>query len=219
MPSSPSRFPPRWRRRLRSWLRRSAFAWWASVGLLVLATGGVVRATLARSSALLDELGPLRPVVIVARPVEAGAVVDAADVVIARRPSSTLPPDEVVTLGTAVGRVALVSLVDGEVVVSSRLAPDGLRGAAALLPPGHRALTIPGGPSGRPPASIGDHVDVLATFEDGTVVVAAGGLVLALDDETDAVTVAVPADVAPAVASALASATVTLALSGPGPGR
>lgn len=216
MPSPP--FPPRWRRRWRAWRRRSSFAWWASAVLLAVLTGGVVRATLVRTSVVLDELGPLREVPVVVRPVGVGEVVSDGDVARARRPSSMLP-DEAIT-DDAVGRVAIVPLVPGEVVLASRLAPDGLRGAAALLPDGHRALAIPGGPGGRPPASVGDLVDVLATFataEAGsapTVVVAAAARVLALDDESDTVTVAVPADEAPAVAYAITAATITLALSG-----
>ena len=218
-----SRFPPRWRRRLRSWVRRSAIAWWAAVAVLALLTGGVVRSNLSRSSAVLREVGPLRQVPVVVRPVDVGEVVGDGDVVLRRRPSSMLPADGLAD--DAVGRVALVPLVPGEVVVASKLAPDGLRGAAALLPDGMRALAVPAGPAGRPPASIGDHVDVLASWSsaDGsivpTVVVAAGALVLALDDESDAVTIAVATEDAPAVADAITNATVTLALSGRGRDR
>jgi Flp pilus assembly protein CpaB len=217
-------FPPRWRRQLRSWVRRSAFAWWAGVAVLALVTGGVVRSALVRSSALLDEVGPLRMVPVVVQPVEAGAIVGEGDVALARRPSSMLPDDDVVP--DAAGRVALVPLVPGEVVVASKLAPSGLRGAAALLPEGMRALAVPAGPGGRPPASVGDRVDVLATFgatdaTDGssspTVVVAAGALVLAVDDESDAVTIAVAAEEAPDVAYAITTGTVTLALTSPQP--
>jgi Flp pilus assembly protein CpaB len=113
--------------------------------------------------------------------------------------------------------VALVPLVPGEVVLASKLAPDGLRGAAALLPAGWRALAVPAGPGGRPPVAVGDHVDVHATQADGTsVVVAASAVVLAHDHAADALTVAVPADDAPALASAIATGSVTLALTGPG---
>jgi Flp pilus assembly protein CpaB len=112
--------------------------------------------------------------------------------------------------------VALADLVPGEVVVRSRLAPDGRRGAAALLPEGQRAIAVPGG-AGRPPLRLGDRVDVLATLGDDsgrTVVVVTGATVLDVDDQRDLVTIAVPPDDAPSVASAVATATVTLALSG-----
>ena len=213
-------FPPAWRRRWRAWRRRSSFAWWVTAAALVLVTGGVVQAGLARSTAVLDELGPLRAVPVVVHPVDIGQVVGDGDVALARRPSSMIPDGVVSALDDVVGRVAVVPLVRGEVVVASKLAPDGLRGAAALLPDGLRALAVPAGPGGRPPLSIGDRVDVLASLESAsTVVVAEAALVLALDDESDAVTVAVTPAEAPDVAAAITTGTITLALSGRGPDR
>ena len=215
-------YPPSWRRRFRAWRRRSSFAWWATAVALVLVTGAVVRAGVVRSTAVLDELGPMRDVLVVVRPVDIGHVVDEGDVTLARRPSATVPDGAVDDADDedVVGRVALVPLVPGEVVLASKLAPDGLRGAAALLPEGLRALAVPAGPAGRPPVSLGDRVDVLATLVDGpTVVVAEGALVVALDEESDAVTVAVTPPEAADVASAITSGTITLALSGRGPAR
>ena len=212
----PTSFPPRWRRRWRAWRRRSAFAWWATALILALVTAGVVRSAVVRSSSVLDELGSLRAVVVVTAPVDVGGTVGGDHVSVARRPASMLPEGAVLVPADAVGRVAVVPLVPGEVVVASKLAPDGLRGAAALLPDGLRAVAVPAGPGGRPPLAIGDRVDVLATLVDGpTVVVAAGALVLALDDESDAVTVAVAPDEAPEVASAVTTGTITLALTSP----
>ena len=96
-------------------------------------------------------------------------------------------------------------------------------GAAALLPPGTRALAVPDGP-GTPPLRVGDTVDVLATYDPflfdpasgrpvpaGDTVVA-GALVI--DVSEGAITVAVDPDDAPAVAFALAQGAVTLALAG-----
>lgn len=219
MPTMSSSYPPRWRRRWRAWRRRSSIAWWATAAALALVTGGVVRSAMVRSSALLDELGPMREVTVVVSPVDVGEVVDDGDVTTARRPSSMVPEGSFADADSVsdrvAGRVALVPLVPGEVVVASKLAPDGLQGAAALLPEGMRALAVPAGPGGRPPVSIGDRVDILATLAPGdapTVVVAEAAIVLALDDESDAVTVAVSPDEAPAVASAITSGTITLAL-------
>lgn len=206
-------FPPRWRRRWRAWRRRSSFAWWTTALVLALVTGTFVRAALVRSSAVLHELGPLRPVPVVARAVDAGEVVEEGDVVVARRPSSMVPDGELDDDPT--GRVALVPLIRGEVAVASKFAPDGLRGAAALLPEGMRAVAVPGGPGGRPPVSIGDRVDVLATLTEETVVVAAGAVVLAVANDSDAVTVAVPPEEAPALAHANTTGAVTLALTSP----
>lgn len=207
----------RWRRRWRSWVRRSPVRWWACVAVLGVVTLVVVRAGLTASSATAVRWGPSRAVPVVVAPVDAGEAVPAGAVVVEARPARTVPAGA--PASSWAGRTALVPLVPGEVVVASKLAPGGLRGAAALLPSGARALSVPSGPGGRPPVDVGDHVDLLVTVADTgeSFVVAESALVLFVDDEADAVTVAVPADDAPSVASAVATAVVTLALSGPAP--
>jgi Flp pilus assembly protein CpaB len=136
-------------------------------------------------------------------------VVGADDVTLEDRPLAVVP-DGAVT-DAPVGLVATADLVLGEVVVQARLAPEGLAGVAALVPDGWRALAVPTSASGLgapvPPLAVGDRVDVLAPD-----VVAADALVV--DVEETAVTVAVPADDAPALAEAVAGAVVTLALRG-----
>ena len=55
-------------------------------------------------------------------------------------------------MGDAViGRVALVPLSAGEVVTAAKVAPTGLTGVSALLPPDARGLAIPTAPSSPPP--------------------------------------------------------------------
>ncbi|HVF32151.1 MAG TPA: hypothetical protein VM933_03840 [Acidimicrobiales bacterium] len=204
---------PRWRRRLRAWSRSSPVRWWAVVAVLGATTLVVVRSGLVASSGAAARWGPVRAVPVVVAPVAAGDPVPAAAVVVSDRPDRTVPRGDAVATAWA-GRTALVPLLAGEVVLTSKLAPAGLRGAAALLPEGARALSVPAGPGGRPPVSIGDTVDLLVTLADTgeSVVVAADAVVLFVDREADAVTIAVPADEAPAVASAVATGAVTLAL-------
>jgi Flp pilus assembly protein CpaB len=214
---------PRWRRRWRAWARRSSIGWWIAVALLGIVTVVVVRSSLEASAGATARSGSLRRVPVVVAPVPAGAEVPASAVELADRPGSTVPDADVARAWD--GRTALVDLVPGEVLLAARVAPDGVVGAAALLPAGQRALAVAGGPGGRPPLRIGDHVDLLATLaaapDDAaggrTEVVAEDALVLHVDEEADTVTVAVPAEEAPAVASAVATGTVTLALSGPAP--
>jgi Flp pilus assembly protein CpaB len=126
----------------------------------------------------------------------------------------------------------------GEPLVAARLAPDGLTGAAALVPPGWRAVAVPLGPAGAPPLAVGDLVDVLAvmptaglpglgsdgagagpdgTGPDGAAQEPAFVLVeraAVVDVTDDAVTVAVPEGDAPRVAWALSNGAVVLALGG-----
>lgn len=210
---------PRWRRRWRAWRRRSSFGWWVAAAALALLTALVVRTSLAAASAGAARYGSLRTVPVVVAPVSAGAAVPAAAVVLEERPGRTIPSGGGGPATAWAGRTALVPLVPGEVLLASKLAPEGLRGPAALLPDGDRALAVPGGPGGRPPVATGDRVDVLVTVADQggqSFVVVAGALVLAVDDGADTVTVAVPAADAPALASAIATGGVTLALTGPG---
>jgi Flp pilus assembly protein CpaB len=184
------------------------------VALLSLVTLVSVRSAFGASMAGTARYGALVDVPVVVEPVAAGDEVPAGAVVVEPRPAATVPEDEAATAWA--DRTALVDLVPGEVLVRSRLAPDGRRGAGALLPSGFRALAVPSGPAGRPPLAVGYRVDVLVTLVEGdSVVVAAGALVLHLDLDADTVTVAVPAGEAPALASAVTAGAVTLALTSP----
>lgn len=207
--------PPRsrWRRPLRSRLRRAPAVWWTAAVVLAAATGLAVDSALTQAGALSARFGELREVPVAARPVSPGEVVGADGVRLERRPASLLPAAP--PARRPAERVAVVALVPGEVIVEPKLAPAGRRGATALLGLGARALAIPGGAAGRPAAGVGDRVDVLATFAEAdqpTVVVAEEALVVAVDPEADTTTVAVRRDEAPRVAFALAAGTVVLAL-------
>ena len=111
-------------------------------------------------------------------------------------------------------------MLAGEPVVAARLAPHGLRGAAALVPPDERAVAVPLGPGGAPPLAVGDLVDVLAVLPSGYE--PAGDVpafplaerATVVDVADHAVTVAVPRADAARVAWALAHGTVVLTLAG-----
>ncbi len=221
-------------------LRRSPLPFWVLSFALAAGTGLTVSRLVGEASARAARLGGLVDVAVAAQPVDAGDVVRAADVTVRRLPAGALP-DAPVALSPA-GKVALVPIIPGEVLLAAKLAPEGLRGVAALVPPGHRALAVPvdrGGLTLR----LGDRVDVLATFDVAagdpvgagaggatppvaeadpgaapatepapTFPVALGALVVGVGDE--AVTVAVSPEEVPRVAFALARGTVALALAG-----
>ncbi|HEX2699703.1 MAG TPA: SAF domain-containing protein [Acidimicrobiales bacterium] len=216
-------------------IRRSALPFWVLFVALAVLTGVTVARLVGEASARASRLGGLVDVAVAARPVESGAVVAAGDVTVRHLPADALP--DAAVAATPVGKVALVPLVPGEVLLRSKLAPDGLRGVAALVPRGFRALAVPVEPGGLA-VRLGDRVDVMATFDVAedpgapetagaeagppaatsgagppTFPVAEGALVVDVGDE--AVTVAVePADAA-RVAFALARGTVALALTSP----
>ncbi len=205
--------PPRWRRRLRSHWRR-----WPVLRWSLTATAVVLLVAPWWSRAGRDP-APRRQVPVLTADVAAGEIVADGDVRLAWRDASSVP--SAALSGAWAGRTAVVPLVAGEVLIGSRLAPEGLSGVAALLGDDERAMALPPGPGGRPPLSVGDRVDLLATVTDDSgaipsFVVSAGARVVDVDDESDVVTVAVPASDATAVAAVIATGTITLALSPPG---
>jgi pilus assembly protein CpaB len=196
-------------------LARSPFAYWAAVVALAAFTAFTVAGQVGRAGVQAARYGGLRPVVVAARSVDAGAVLRAGDVVVRSMPASFLPDGSRRATGEVVGRTVVVPLFRGSAVLAANLAPDGLEGLAALLPAGARAVAVPTGS-----ASIalrrGDRVDVLATFdpppagEDPTFPVAEAALVI--DVGPEAVAVAVAPEEAVRVAYAVAAGVVTLAL-------
>lgn len=201
-------------------LTRSPAAYWLAVAGLALFTGLTVARTIESGRAAVARFGSLRTAVVAARPVAMGAVLGPADVVERRIPLAFLPEGWTPAATGAVGRTVLVPLVPGQAVLRTHLAPAGLEGVAALLPPGSSAVAVPTG-SASPPLRRGDHVDVLATFDRGqggtqppTFPVARDAT--AVDVAEDRATLAVTPDEAARVAYALAHGVVNLAVR-PGP--
>jgi pilus assembly protein CpaB len=197
-------------------LSRSPMAFWVAVVLLALFTGSLVARLVGRADALADRYGPLRPVVVAARPVERGAELGAADLTVRLLPAAFLPEGAVASAGQVAGRTAVVPLVAGQPVLRAHLAPDGLSGVAALLPPGTRGVVVPAAGASAL-VRRGDLVDVLATFEpsvtgggEPTLAVAADALVV--DVGEDSATVAVTPQESRSLAFAVAHGTITLAL-------
>ncbi len=197
-------------------LSRSPLAFWVAVALLALATASVVGKLVGRADALAARYGPLRPVVVAVHPVERGAVLRKDDLAVRQLPGSFRPEGAFGSVAEAAGRTAVVPLVAGQLVLKGHLAPDGLSGVAALLPPGTRGVSVPAaGASGL--VQRGDLVDVLATFE-GEPALAVALEALVVDVGEDAATVAVSPEEARALAVAVTQGTITLAVT-PGLGR
>lgn len=196
---------------------RSPFAFWLAAAVLAVATASVVARAVSGAEALAARYGPLRPVVVATRAVEPGAEVGFADLAERMLPASFVPPGALDAVSHAAGRTAVARLEPGQTVHRGHLAPDGLRGVAALLPPGDRAVAVPAGATA-PPLRPGDTVDVVATFDPATaadpaLVVAPAALVLETGPET--ATLAVAPSEALGVAFALANGSVTLVVAPP----
>jgi pilus assembly protein CpaB len=173
-----------------------------------LAVGWLTTSVIEGATADVRRLGPMVDVPVAARPVEAGVVLAEDDLAWRRVPRGVLPAGDVAR--SPDGATTLVPLAEGEVLLVAKLAPDGLRGPAALVPPGSSAVAVPAPKDGRPPLRRGDRVDVLAATDEGGAPVALGAPVVEVAEEV--VTVAVSAEEAPAVAFAVARGIVVLAL-------
>jgi len=204
-------------------LSRSPLLFWAAVALLALLTASVVGRLVGRARAEAARYGSLQTAAVATRAVEVGAVVGADDVAARQVPAAFLPDGWVASPEEVVGRTAVAAVFPGQAVVREQLAPDGIRGIGAALPPGGRAVGVPTGPAG-PPLEKGDVVDVLATFDpeaagggDPTFPVASAAVVVDVGEES--ATVAVTAEEANRVAFAVANGVVTLAVSAGPPRR
>lgn len=173
--------------------------------VLALIAGGVTARVVARAEATAAAFGDRRLVAVAVHTLEPGHVIGADEVAWRELPRAALPDAEPVD--DPVGRVALTEILGGEPVVAARVAPDGARGPAALVPAGGRALAVPTDDP-HPALRVGDHVDLQA----GSVTVARGAVVVDVADH--ALTVAVAGREVAATAQALLESRVVVALVG-----
>ncbi len=185
------------------------------VVLVAIIVGTTVYRITSTASSRAAALGASRVVAVVVDDLAAGDVIELGDVEMLDRPVAHLPDDPVVDDPT--GLAVRVSMTAGEVLTIGRVAGGDRTGAAALIPEGWRAVTIPV-IDAVVPAQPGDLVDVIASFDptlsarDSSLVIAADAVVV--DVAEDAVTVAVTRPRVTEVAFALANGIVTLALVG-----
>lgn len=186
---------------------------WFGVLVLAAVVAVVVATTVGDAEAARQRWGPTVPVVVAARPLAAGDVVQVDDVKVATYPKGLAPAGALAA--PPVGRTVLAALGVGEAVTSVRVSGAGGGGVAALVPAGWRALAVPVGRASVA-LSVGDEVDLIGTGVDGlsSEVVAEDALVVAVSDE--AVTVALPAPAAASAAGAVSAGGVLVALRGAG---
>jgi Flp pilus assembly protein CpaB len=197
--------------------------------LVAAVTTAVVAALLSRAVEAEARYGRTRPVVVARRSLAPGDRIGGS-VKVEEWPKA-LVPDGALTDAPPGDRVAVADVAEGEPLVAGRVSGGGGRGAAALVPPGHRAIAVPLLVAGLP-LRPGDRVDLIATpgggdpsavpFADGPPdddataradEVATGAVVVAVADES--VTVAVRSDDAPEVATAITTGTIVVVLAGP----
>ncbi len=205
------------RRRVPRWIRRHPVLYWLVAIVFAGVTAHAITSALSRAEAARAGWGETRSVLVAQHRLDVGEVVRDGDVAAAAWPAALVPRGAAPDAGNAVGRTVVQVIEPGEAVLAGRLAPDGLRGVAALVPPGWRALALPVGPAALP-LSVGDRVDLVAAVggtdatesQSPSFVLADNAVVVAVDERS--VTVAVRAEDAPRVALSIVTGSVVLAL-------
>ncbi|HMC69971.1 MAG TPA: SAF domain-containing protein [Mycobacteriales bacterium] len=188
---------------------------WFVTGMIVVVAAAFVQRTSADAADRRHRWGETRVVAVARQRIPIGAVIEAGAVTSQSWPVALVPEGALDSAPT--GRTAIATIEAGEAVLAGRVAPDGLHGAAALVPAGWRALAIPVAPTVIA-LDVGDHVDLVAGFDvaeptadrSPSLTVARDALVVAVDEQR--VTVAVRDDDAERVAFAIVAGTVVPAL-------
>lgn len=197
---------------------------WAVAALVAVVTAVVVAGDLATLHRRAGALGPEGTVVVAARALPVGRLVQPGDVTERRVHRSQAPAGVLGTAGAAVGRVVVVPVLRGGFVAAGNLTARHRSGLDGVVPAGMRALRVVVTDSLRP--SRGAVVDVLATDDRGDTagsaqVAAAGVQVIATDTRDTSgggragafgVTLLVDPDQAAELAAAQAAGMLTLAL-------
>jgi pilus assembly protein CpaB len=136
--------------------------------LIVMLINNALKTKQATIEALQHEQAQI---VVAARSLSPGNVLDASSIKLAAWPRNQLPPGAVTDVAQAQGQVVKQSVVENQPVVSSMLLENGKAGGVLpfLIPSGMRAMSIPVTPVSDMAGMILPHtrVDVLVTSSEG----------------------------------------------------
>lgn len=119
---------------------RYKFVFWGAILVAAAATFGAWRLLAANSRAGTVKV---QQVVIAARDIPEGSLIDRVAVAAAQWPIQTVPVGAYSSIDSVVGRVARVAVYNGEPIVPGRLAPAGSGpGLELKIPPGQRAMAV-----------------------------------------------------------------------------
>jgi Flp pilus assembly protein CpaB len=196
-------------------LRRSPRLIWACIIACAIICGFTVQHTVKAADLKEKRFGTLVNAYVATRNISPGHMFEGRDINKRTFPKAVLT-DNVVT-ESPIHHASLISLSKGEIILRSHISPYGLQGAAALLPPEHRAIAVPVN-AGTPEVHVGDNVDVIVSFDQAVVdatsspalTIAQDAKVLAVDDQN--ITIAVLRGEVEKVTFALTNGTVALVL-------
>lgn len=179
---------------------------WPLTALVALALAVLTTTIVSRAEQTAAGYRERLRVPVATRDLEPGEQIEPGDVDWRELPAIAVP--EAVTGDDPSGRTVVEPVLAGEPVAESRLAPTGVSGPAALVPPGARALAVPVDPP-LTSLTVGDRVDLLALGRW----VARGAVVVDVTDGS--IVVAVDEEEAPAVARGVLEGSVVPAIVSP----
>lgn len=204
---------------------RAALLW---LGALIVAVVTAITVITSISSLRHQDAayGRLRSLVIARRDLPIGTRVRATDLGVRHLRGEAPGPDTIGRATDAIGRVVRAPMLRGDIVTARHLAESRRATLSDVVPDGERAVRLVVEHGVRP--SIGDVVDVFATFDpatlrdggDPTVVVAPAVPVLAVDNppatgDTVGITVLVTPRQASRLAFSASTGTISIALAPP----
>ena len=150
-------------------LRRSprAVLLWAAALVVAIVTATSVGGTLASLHRQDNRYGRVRAVVVAARDLAAGTVVDRGDVREVQVRGIGAPRHAIGATGDAVGRVVAVPVLSGSMITNRHVTPRVRDGRDGVVPAGRRAMRVIVADGLKPRA--GDVVDVFVTLPAGSV--------------------------------------------------
>ena len=194
---------------------RTRLARWLLALVLALGAATLVAGRSRDAADTVAGLGLRRSVAVARHDLDPGHVISAGDLTVRSLPVLAIAPGTLA--GDAAGRTVTARILAGELVNEARVAPGGVSGLTALVPPGRRGVSVPRPADGSGLAvQPGDEVDVLFGDDvgsDGRPTVAAEGATV-IDVRDAAVTLAVRADETAGVAAAVGRGVPVLALIG-----
>jgi pilus assembly protein CpaB len=120
--------------------KRYSVFFYVALVVAAIATYGVYRAI---ESAKAGTRIATKPVVVAARDMTEGEIIDRVALAVAEWPVSTVPAGAYGSVDSVAGRVTRVSVFKGEAFVPGRLAPEGTTaGLATKIQPGRRAMGL-----------------------------------------------------------------------------
>ncbi len=176
--------------------------------VLALVAGGLTLGVVSRAESVTSSYGTTRAVSVARQKLDVGVEITDGDIEIREIPVAVIPQG---TADSSVGRTVTETIHPDEPILEARLAPTGVNGPAALIPSGHRGISIPLDVPA-PTLATGDRVDLLGGRASAELTRDA----VVIDVSEDAVTVAVRDTEVLAVTQALTEGVVVLVLAGAG---